>query len=211
MQSLVKNSSGKSNPRKQNFSRQPELRRISVSEYQRMGNTGILNHDEKTELLEGVIYKMSPISNKHASVVIKFNQLLIKKLDGKALVSIQNPCKLDDYNEPEPDILLLKNRSDFYEARHPQPKDVLLAIEVAHTSYKIDKEKKLPLYAQFGINEVWIINLNDDFIEVFRSPEKNKYKDEKIYTHGQSVSSIAFPEIKIRANEILLTTNRPSI
>ena len=108
---------------------------------------------------------------------------------------MQNPVQLSKYSEPEPDIALLKPRSDFYLNGHPKPKDVFLLIEVAESSSSIDREVKIPLYAKAGIEEVWLIDLDGQRVEVYRSSSKNSYTEVQKLSKTQQLSPLAFPDV----------------
>lgn len=120
-------------------------RLFTVTEYYRMAQAGIFSEDDRVELLEGEIIEMSPISSRHASCVMRLNHLLQDRVRDRAIVSVQNPVRLSDYSEPQPDIAVLKFRSDFYSAEHPKPEDVLLLAEVCETPAEFDRRVKLPL------------------------------------------------------------------
>src|ERR671938_544657 len=132
---------------------------FSVDEYYRMGEAGILTEDDRVELIEGEIIEMSPIGSRHAACVNRLNTLLGRHLRQTAIVSVQNPIRLDAYSEPEPDVALLRPRADYYESGHPTPADALLIVEVADTSADYDRIIKLPLYAKAGIPEAWLVDL----------------------------------------------------
>lgn len=146
-------------------------RKFTVTEYHQMAKVGILTPEDKVELIQGAIIAMSPIGLKHAACVNRLNQLFYRKLGDQVIVSIQNPIQLNDYSEPQPDLVLLKPRPDFYENQIPKPVDIYLLIEVADSTVKYDQEVKLPLYAQSNISEVWIVNLNHQSLEVYRQPQ----------------------------------------
>lgn len=135
-----------------------------------MGEICIFGEDERVELIDGVIREMSPKGSKHTASVRRLTNLLPRLLHSRALVSIQDPIVLNDDTEPEPDIAMMKNRDDAYAEAHPRPEDVLFLIEVADTSLEYDREVKLPRYAATGIPEVWIVNLVESIIEVYREP-----------------------------------------
>jgi len=118
--------------------------RFTVEEYHRMGQAGILSEDDRVELIEGEIVEMAPVGSRHAACVKRLNALLSRRAGGRALVSVQDPIRLGEHSEPQPDLALLKPREDFYAAAHPGPEDVLLVIEVAETSLEYDREVKLP-------------------------------------------------------------------
>jgi Uma2 family endonuclease len=121
-------------------------KKFNIEEYHQIINAGILKKDYLIELIKREIFEMSPVGFKHASCVNKLNQLLSLKLGNQVIISIQNPITLNDNSEPQPDIVLLKPREDFYATQHPSPDDILLLIEVADTSIDYDRSFKIPLY-----------------------------------------------------------------
>ncbi len=148
---------------------QPQKRLFSVVEYQKMAEVGILP-EHGVELINGEIFEKSPKSSKHVKTVTKLNRLLGVLVDDEAIISIHNPIIAGNNSEPEPDVAILKNRSDFYENELPHSEDVLLIIEVADTSFYYDSTIKLPLYASSGIPECWIIDL--ECVLIFSSQAK---------------------------------------
>jgi Uma2 family endonuclease len=148
-------------------------RPITVSEYHRMGEAGILGERDHVELIEGELVAKSPIGSYHAETVIEVNHLLVQAVGARARVSIQNPVRLDDLSEPEPDFALLRPRS--YRDAHPTPGDVLLLIEVADSSLNYDRAVKRALYARHAIPELWIVDLSSSEIEVCRQPRPDGY------------------------------------
>ena len=129
----------------------PSRRRFTVAEYYAMADAGILAPDERVELLDGDVIAMPPINEWHASRVGRFTNTLPAQFQGQAIVWIQNPVRLDDASEPQPDVMLLRWRDDFYESGHPGPADVLLLIEVSDTTVDYDRGAKLAAYAAAGI------------------------------------------------------------
>lgn len=158
-------------------------RLLSVEEYHKMGEAGILQ-EKGIELINGEIVEMCPIGSKHVSCVNKLNALLNAMLGKNAIVSVQNPIITGDLSEPEPDISVLIYREDFYAAQVPRAKDVLLVIEVADTSADYDREIKLPLYAQSGIPEFWLINLEKNEVEAYWHPTGDGYKFRELLRPG---------------------------
>lgn len=145
--------------------------RLTVKEFHAMGEVGILGEDDRVELIEGELIDMTPIGSKHAGSVLQLNRLFNRIADDRAYVAMQNPVILGDHSEPEPDIALLKPRADFYKTSHPTADDVLLIVEVADTSLAYDREVKIPLYARYGIPEVWVIDLNAKCLEIYKMPQ----------------------------------------
>lgn len=181
----------------------PAKRKLSVDDYARMGEAGILTEDDRVELIDGELYEMPPIGDGHIGGVNRFNYFFNQRLGGRAIVSVQNPIRLSDYSEPEPDIAVLLPRADFYDSGKAQPEDVLLLIEVADSSLAYDRQTKLPRYAAAGIAEVWIVNLVDQLIEVYRDPHGDAYAARTVHARGESLSPILLPSVVIGVAEIL--------
>ncbi|MEM9720948.1 MAG: Uma2 family endonuclease [Bacteroidota bacterium] len=165
----------------------PKKRLFSRKEYYQMAETGILTCTDKTELIRGEILIKSPSGAYHSSRIRKIDRLFSQYVGDKAQTSVQSPVRLNDLSEPEPDFALLHFREDDYPHAHPGPEDILLLIEVSHSTYSFDKQVKIPLYAQAGIPEVWILNLNTDQVEVFKRPVKGVYQEESVLQPGQEI------------------------
>lgn len=172
-------------------------RLFTVSEYYQMAQVGIFSEDDRVELLEGEIIEMSPISSRHASCVDRLTRLFSQRVGEHAIVRVQNPVRLSEHSEPEPDLTLLKPRADFYSTAHPQPEDVLLVIEVCETSADLDRRVKLPLYAQAGIPEAWLIDVAQEQIEVYRVPSVQGYGETQTLTRGQTLRAPLIPTIEL--------------
>jgi Uma2 family endonuclease len=178
-------------------------RTFTTTEYHRMGDAGILTPTDRVELIEGEILRMSPIGRRHAGCVNRLTELFSRRLAGRVIVHVQNPVVLDQHSEPQPDVTLLRRRTDFYSDRHPKPEDVLLLVEVIDSSAGYDRALKLPLYARRGIAEVWLADLAHERIEVYRGPTLRAYRQRIDATRGQRLSPRAFPRTFFRVNEIL--------
>src|SRR5689334_9374439 len=150
---------------------------FTIDEYHKMIEAGVFDEDYRIELINGIIIEMNPIGKKHSGSVNRLNKLFSKKLMDEIIVGVQNPIILNNNTEPLPDITLLKPRDDFYTNSLAKPYDVLLLIEVSDSSLDYDRETKLPQYADSMIIEVWIRNLVDDLLEVYREPENGIYKN----------------------------------
>jgi Uma2 family endonuclease len=150
---------------------QPAPYRFTVGEYYQMAESGIFNEDDRVELLEGEIVEMAPIGSRHAASVRRISRSFFEHLSGKATVSVQNPVRLNEQSEPQPDVVLLRHRPDYYAGGHPGPEDILLLVEVGDTTAAWDRERKLPLYAAAGVREVWLVDLPAGTVEVCRRPE----------------------------------------
>lgn len=149
----------------------------TVEDYYRMAESGILKPGERVELIEGVIVDMLPIGSAHGGVVNKINHLLSQVVGDGAVVAVQNPVRLNDLSEPEPDVALLRSRHDFYTESHPCPDDVRLIIEVADSSLSYDRDVKLPLYARHGIPQLWLVDLAAKELWIYSQPQGECYKE----------------------------------
>lgn len=155
---------------------QPTPHRISVLDYYRMAETGILAPGARVELIDGEIIDMAPMGSRHAGTVDWLAGRMHRLAGDQAIVRVQSPLRLGDFAEPEPGLMLLRPRDDFYRAFHPGPQDVLLVVEVADSTLKYDTEIKLPLYARYGIPACWIVDLEHRELQVFTCPVEGGYQ-----------------------------------
>ena len=181
----------------------PAKNRISVKEYNRMAETGVLDPNARVELIDGQIYFMSPIGPFHGGVTKYLSTVFFAAAQGRWIVSVQDPARLDDHSEPEPDIMLLKASADFYRHQHPRPEDVFLLVEISDSSLDKDRNIKLPAYARAGIAEVWIVDLNEQIIEVYRQPNFAGYGEKTILSLGDKPSPQSFPNALVDVAELL--------
>ena len=179
------------------------VHRFTVDEYHRMGEAGIFHEDDRVELIRGQVVQMSPIGHRHAGCVTYLTHALLSLLGQKALVRVQNPVTVDRFGELQPDLAVVRPDPTFYRRAHPVPDDVLLMIEVADTSVEYDRNEKLPLYAETGLQEVWLVNLPANTVEVHREPKDGRYTDVRTARRGDTVSPSAFPGVTLEAGEIL--------
>jgi len=150
------------------------------------------------ELLRGEVYQMSPIGPKHFYAVMRMDHRLREALGPKAVVAVQSPLRLFEDSEPEPDLMVLRPPLDRYQEKLPTPEDVLLLVEVADTSLEFDREVKLPLYAEAGIPEVWLVNLKENLLEVYRDPRGGRYREIRLLSPEEEVSPTLLPEVSLR-------------
>ena len=177
--------------------------RFTVDDYYRMGEVGILSPDAHVELVDGEIKRMPPIHPPHASIVHRLNAVLARKLHGNVVVGIQSPIRLDDFNEPQPDVTVLRFRDDYYGSQHPTPDDVLLIVEVADTSLRYDRDEKMPRYGRAGIPEAWLVDVQAGTITVFTEPHAGGYGQERVVTRGQEIMSLAVEGLRLQVDEAL--------
>ena len=177
--------------------------RFSVKEYYRMAETDVLPPDARVELLNGEIIDISPIGPFHGGVTTYLTEVFAAASKGRWRTRIQNPLRLDEHSEPQPDLILAKPAPDFYRTRHPQPADVFLLVEISDTSLTTDREDKLPAYGRAGIAEVWIVNLADLTVEIYREPHFTGYGAKAVLRAGDQAKPLAFPDVVVDVTELL--------
>ncbi len=175
-------------------------RLFTVDEYYEMARVGILKPDERVELLDGEIVPMNPIGSPHAWCVKRLNTIF-GRLVGWVTVSVQDPLRLHDLSEPEPDIVIIPN--DAPQNRHPGPSEALLVIEVAESSIRVDRGRKRRIYARSGIVEYWIVDLNADRIEVYRDPSARGYRSTVLVSRGETIRPLFAPDFEVDVSTIL--------
>lgn len=176
----------------------PRRHRISVDDYHRMAEVGLLAPDARVELIEGEIVEMPPIGSRHGAAVSQLNALLVRAVGERALVRCQLPVRLGDLSEPQPDLALVAHRDDFYAQHHPVAADTFLAIEVSESTLRYDRQVKMALYARHGIPELWIVDVKDKRLLVFRQPSGSEYREVLTVTDKPAVMAIAsLPEVSV--------------
>ena len=181
---------------------QPVQLRFTVDDYYKMIELGILKDYERAEIIEGELIRKMTVGNRHAAVVDSLNRIFVKNVSDDILVRIQNPIRLSDFNEPEPD-LVLADLTKFDGKRHPRPEEILLVVEVSDSTLKYDRDKKIPLYAEAEIPEVWIVNLTNEIIEIHTKPNVGLYQAVKIYRRGETLETEYLPNLSLAVDEIL--------
>ena len=178
-------------------------RKFTRDEYHRMGEVGILKPHDRVELIRGEIVEMSSIGKRHTAFVDNLNELLVTRLAGRAIVSVQSPVALSDDTEPQPDLKVLRRRRPPYKDREAFGEDTLLLIEVAETSLRYDRSTKLRLYAEAGIPEYWIVDCPAESVEIYRAPEAHGYRDVlRVADAEMTVSPQEFPDVTLTLAEI---------
>ncbi len=186
-------------------------RQFTIDEYHRMGESGILHEDDRVELIEGKIVSMSPIGLRHTACVKRLIKLFSSLVqNNQTLISVQDPLIVNNHNEPEPDIVLLKYLEDCYESKRPSDEDALLVIEVADTSLTYDKTIKVPLYAKSQISDLWIVDLNSNTTQTFRFSNGKTYQEVKTHKNQDAITPLAFPDFSISVSNIFGTKTKYS-
>ena len=176
--------------------------KLDVDDYRRMAEAGILGDDDRVELVEGELIDMAPIGLDHAATVDGLTEALVLACAGRAIVSVQNPVRLDRLNEPQPDLAVSRLRADRYRTERAGPADILLLVEVADTSLRFDRTVKLPLYARTGIAELWIVDLERRVLEAHRRPGDNGYAEVTTYQPGDTIALALAPEITLTLSRV---------
>jgi Uma2 family endonuclease len=169
------------------------IRPITVDEYHRMLEAGILSEREPVELLDGQLIAMPPEGPLHSDVVARLNAELVLRFTNRAVVRPGNPVTLSSVSEPQPDLALVRRRSAGYRTAHPVPDDVFLVVEVSHSTLRYDRREKLSAYARAGIAEVWIVNLVHRCVEVFAEPGDAGYRSSRVVGREDALAPRAFP------------------
>ena len=171
-------------------------RKITVDEYQRLGREGFFPDHLRLELIDGEVREMPSMGPSHAWIVDRLALRLIRQLGDTHHIRCQGPVDLDMYNEPEPDILVARP-DPVFARRHPNPPDVLLAIEVSDSTLREDRRHKIPRYARSGIPEAWIVDVGRERIHVFTEPAGITYQRETTYNRGEIIPSTAIPSLHL--------------
>ncbi len=177
-------------------------RRFTADEYRRMVDAGILTADDRVELIDGEIVEMSPMGPPHTMCQILLTCRLLAQIGDRALALVQGPLPVGPRHEFQPDILQLRPKPGGYWRRIPYPEDVLLAIEVSDTTLARDRAK-LARYAEAGVPEVWIVNLEDAVVELYRNPAADGYRNVLRVGRGGQVSPAAFRDVVLPVDDLV--------
>lgn len=180
----------------------PHVMQFTVEQFQLMYERGVFADSDRYELINGEIITMSPIGLKHAVCVGRLTNNLVLKLGSRVIIWVQNPIDLGNKSLPQPDIVVLQYRDDFYEEALPKPADILLIIEVADSSLEYDRDIKAPLYATAGITQMWLFDVNTKTITGFSQPSELGYKQTCLYTQGDRPSILAFDDVVFEWQEL---------
>ena len=178
-------------------------RLITVAEYDRMIEAGIYTENDRIELLNGEIIEIMPKGTKHTSANSKIVRFFIRLFDEKLIVRNQDPIVLDDFSEPEPDIVLAIWDDNEYAEHHPTPTDILLVMEISDTTLAYDREAKARAYSRNNIRQYLLLNLQNETIEDYREPNADGYQFKRTLRKGDIFNLVAFPEIEINFDDLL--------
>lgn len=186
----------------------PSRKRFTVEEYHRLAEVGVLQEDDRIELIDGELIEMAAIGIAHANAIVELDQLANRTVQHLARISAQNPIHLGPRSEPQPDLAIVRRRR--YDS-HPRPDDIFLVIEVSDSSFAYDREMKLPLYAAAGIPEAWIVDLNGRTIERHSAPRDGRYTQITIAAVGDTIASLSLPAFVVSVADILASTDETGL
>jgi Uma2 family endonuclease len=175
----------------------PEKMRISVDRYQKMVAAGVLTKNDRIELIEGEMINIAPIGSKHAALTARLTKFFVLAVGDTAILSPGGPVNLGDYSEPQPDLLLLRPRSDFYVGKIPETADILLLIEISDSTLAYDQGIKRALYARHGVGEYWIVDVEGKRIQIHREPTVEGYTRVNEFRTTDTVSPQALPTVQL--------------
>ena len=176
--------------------------RWTVAQVKEAIGTSFLPEDPRVELIRGELIRKIPVGNPHMAAVKRLNRWFSRVPGERFLIGVQDMIELAD-SLPHPDFTLLVPVEDCYESRVAQPSDILLLVEVADSSLPFDQTIKLPIYAENGVRDYWIVNLIDQRIEVYRQPQAGTYADVQRFGRGQSIAPLALSDVLVPVDEIL--------
>jgi Uma2 family endonuclease len=182
----------------------PSRTRISTNRYQMMVAAGVLTKYDRVELIEGDMLDMAPIGTKHTAITSRLNELFLLALARSATVVLGGPVNLGDFSEPQPDLMLLKRRADFYSGKLPEAADALLLIEVSDSSLSFDQGIKLNLYARYGVPEYWVVDVEGKRVFTYGDPGTKGYARALEFAAADILAPKAYPDLKIAVGEIFV-------
>jgi Uma2 family endonuclease len=185
------------------MSANPTRKLFNVHEYRQMEEAGILSRRERVELIYGEILIKSMPGPPHSASVDRTNRVMGRLMGDRAIIRTQGAVGLDEWSEPEPDVVLLRPKDDFYASKHPTPADIMLIVEVSDSSLKFDSGPKARLYAEAGISEYWIVDIPNDNVRVYSDIHEKTYRSVRQYRRSDMISPMLFPDCTIAADTLL--------
>jgi Uma2 family endonuclease len=164
------------------------LHRITVDEYETIIRLGVLEDPSRVELVDGYMVDKLAKNPEHSFSATATHEALRNRLPAGWSARKEEPVRIPAYDEPEPDVSVVRCINADYRHRVPSPGDVALLVEVADSTLLQDRGLKLAAYGKDGIPVYWIVNLVDRQVEVYTRPVKaGRYRSRKDYKPGQQV------------------------
>lgn len=176
---------------------------FTVHDYHRMVDAGILLENSRVELINGEVLALNPISDPHNGTCARANRAFVRACGDDAIVLVQGAVRLDLFNEPQPDIALLKPREDFYTKGHPGPADILLLVEISASSLTYDLKVKSRLYAKMRIAEYWVADLDNEIVLAHSDPSGTSFRLVRQFRRGEMLSPLLLPGCSVPADSLL--------
>jgi Uma2 family endonuclease len=180
----------------------PQRMRISVDRYEKMVETGVLTKYDRVELIEGDMINEPGVNPPHSAITARLNELLVLSVGRSVTVSPCGSVRLGDFSVPQPDLMLLTRREDFYFGRRPTAADVLLLIEISDNSLAYDQSTKRALYARYGVEEYWVVDVQGERVFVYSEPAGEGYARVVECTRADIVSPRAVPAVQIQVGTL---------
>src|SRR5712671_1868542 len=185
------------------MSASPNKKLFNVYEYHQMEDAGILSPPERLELVYGGILIKPVPGPPHNASVARATREMVRLVGDRAIVFIQSSVRLNEWNEPDPDVVLLRPREDFYASKHPGPEDIFLIVEVSDSSLKFDLGTKARLYAETGVVEYWIVDIPNDCLFAYSDNNEATYRTVRQYRRGDSLAPMLLPDCNIAVDSLL--------
>ena len=180
-----------------------KLRRITVGEYDAMIESGVFDENDQVELLNGAIVEKMPKGNSHSAATDRIAKFFDRNFNEILFVRNQNPIWLDEFSEPEPDIVLATLKADEYENSHPTAKEIYLIMEVSDSTLSYDRNTKGEAYARAGIRQYLVLNVQEKTLEDYREPGADGFQSKQTLRAGQEFNLVSFPDISLKVNDFL--------
>lgn len=177
---------------------------LTSDEFEALAEEQGWDEDTRIELLDGEVVWMNPVNSPHIGCINRLNQLFSRCYPlGAVIVSVQNPVRLGPYDQPQPDVVLLKPRADYYGTSIATGEDILLLVEVSDSTLRTDLGRKARVYAGGGVPEYWVIDLNGPRVYVHRDSSNGAYQARAIASRGERISTLFAPSVDVAVDEIL--------
>lgn len=175
----------------------PTRYKFSVDDYHKLMDSGIFHPEARIELIDGELIEMPKIGGPHAWAVANLIRILARGIRDDMFLWCQSPLTLRPFSEPQPDVMLLRQRPTGYKRELPEAADALLIIEVADSSLSFDRNTKKRLYARYRVQEYWIVNVNKEVFEIYTQPSEESYLEKRIARRDETISPICQPDLSI--------------
>jgi Uma2 family endonuclease len=176
---------------------------FTVDEYHRMVDAGILREGDRVELINGEVLTMSPIGLGHMAALDRATRLFVTRLGESAIVRVGGSVRLDSFNEPQPDLVVLRAKEDFYLSGAAAIADIYLIVEVSDSSLRFDLAVKAGLYAERGIVEYWVVDVESDVLIAHSEPSSNSFRTVHHYHRGDVITPSLLPTCRMEVSSLL--------